>query len=179
MNNVFVLLENRKMTIYELDERESWEIGRSSKDNEPDIKLYSPLVSRRHGKLQMIDGFWFYLDYNKKNGTLYNDNHIYAGLNGRLRPVMLEDGDRLVFGSRKKEGISDKTAWGLYISKNQIGETKIADTRGCNQVIFSDGQNTSSIEKPQAGTVVKFQNGIGIYMGDITYLLGSIDIKTA
>ncbi len=179
MNSVFVLLENRKMSIYELNGKDSWEIGRPSSDNEPDIKLYAPSVSRKHGKLQMTDGIWFYLDYNKKNGTLYNSRHIDAGINGRIRPVILEDGDVLQFGCRKNEGITDRTTWGMYLTKDYDGITRVEDTKGKNRYTFSDGQNTSTIENPQTGTVIKMQNGLGICMGDTVYLLGTIELKTA
>ena len=32
--------------------------------------------SRKHGRFENMDGIWFYLDNNGKNGTVYNDKHI-------------------------------------------------------------------------------------------------------
>lgn len=93
-----IIIENGQLTSYMLDDKNVWEVGRPSKENIPDIKLHSTTVSRRHGKFQNLDGEWFYLDYNGKNGTVYNQKHIKPGINGRVRPVMLKDGDLFVFG---------------------------------------------------------------------------------
>ena len=89
--NNLIIIENGQLTSYMLDNKNVWEVGRPSKENIPDIKLHSATVSRRHGKFQKLDGEWFYLDYNGKNGTVYNQKHIKPGINGRVRPVMLKD----------------------------------------------------------------------------------------
>ena len=96
--NSLIIIEKGQLTAYTLDDRNVWEIGRPSKGNIPDIKLHSTTVSRKHGKFQNMDGVWFYVDYNGKNGTVYNQKHINPGINGRMKPVMLYDGDILVFG---------------------------------------------------------------------------------
>ncbi|MCM1186519.1 MAG: FHA domain-containing protein [Lachnoclostridium sp.] len=109
--NNFIVIENGQLTVYPLDDKIAWEIGRVSKENRPDIILHSTTVSRKHGRFQNVDGVWFYLDYNGKNGTVYNQKHITSGLNGRVKPVVLKDGDVFVFGG---------TVWGLYITREWI-----------------------------------------------------------
>ena len=48
--NVLTLLENGQLKTYLLDDQLSWEVGRESINSNPDIKLRSTTVSRRHGK---------------------------------------------------------------------------------------------------------------------------------
>ena len=54
IENNLILIENGQIFSYVLDNKNSWEIGRPSKDNIPDIKLHSATVSRKHGKFQNI-----------------------------------------------------------------------------------------------------------------------------
>ena len=114
--NNLIIIENGQLTSYMLDNKNVWEVGRPSKENIPDIKLHSATVSRRHGKFQNLDGEWFYLDYNGKNGTVYNQKHIKPGINGRVRPVMLKDGDLFVFGGGEQQVLNYKTILGLFLN---------------------------------------------------------------
>ena len=98
MRNVLVVSENGRQQTVELDARNIWEVGRPYKDNSPDIKLYTTTVSRKHGSFQNIDGIWFYIDNHRRNGTAYNGRLIDVGINGRVKPVILKDGDELIFG---------------------------------------------------------------------------------
>lgn len=114
-NNVLIVSENGQKQVYDLDDRAYWEVGRPFGDNNPDIKLNVSTVSRKHGSFQNIDGIWFYLDKNKKNGTAYNGRRITAGINGRIKPIMLKDGDELVFGCGSRGVKNEKTATAKYI----------------------------------------------------------------
>ena len=67
--NSLVVIENGQLTTYSLDDRVTWEVGRPSKENIPDIKLHSATVSRQHGRFQNMDGIWFYVDRMGKNGN--------------------------------------------------------------------------------------------------------------
>ena len=49
--NTLIVIEKGLLTTYDLDERESWMVGRVSGTNQPDIALNSPTVSRKHGQL--------------------------------------------------------------------------------------------------------------------------------
>lgn len=73
--NNLVIIESGQLIEYALDDKNIWEIGRPTKGNIPDIKLYSTTVSRKHGKFENMEGIWFYIDYNGKNGTFYNHKH--------------------------------------------------------------------------------------------------------
>ena len=76
MKNHLIVIENGKLQNYPLDNKLLWEIGRPSKENHPDIRMYSATVSRKHGKFVNRDGCWFYVDGYGKNGTVYNGKHI-------------------------------------------------------------------------------------------------------
>ena len=78
MNNLIVI-ENGMLSTYQLDDKNVWEVGRTCKDNVPDIKFHSSTVSRKHGRFQNMDGVWFYIDGNGKNGTVYNDKKNQKG----------------------------------------------------------------------------------------------------
>lgn len=114
-NNLLIVSENERTHVYDLDTRSKWEVGRPYKEIDPDIKFYGKSVSRKHGRLQNIDGFWFYLDTNRKNGTRYNGKLIEPGINGRIKPVMLEDGDILEFGCGEKCSDGSKPAVAKYV----------------------------------------------------------------
>ena len=120
-SNLLIVSENERTQVYDLDTRNTWEVGRPYKEIDPDIMFYGKSVSRKHGRLQNIDGFWFYLDNNRKNGTRYNGRKIEPGINGRIKPVMLEDGDVLEFGGGDHDGDGSKTATAKYVV-NQIND---------------------------------------------------------
>ena len=177
MNNVLVVLEDSKMNIYQMDEKTVWEVGRPHKDITPDIGLLSSTVSRKHGKFESIDGIWFYLDNNKKNGTSYNNKRIGTGISGRVKPILLNDGDTLIFGGGQNPHIGANTAWALYLKDGFDGSCRFTDTKGNDGVTFSDGEETVSLKHPEVGTVIKKNKGVAIYMGDVTYLMGSMEAK--
>lgn len=176
MNNKLIVIENGKINVYSLDDKLMWKLGRPTKDNQPDIRLYSTTVSRDHGIYQNMDGIWFYVDKNGKNGTVYNKKHIDAGINGRIKPIMLKDGDVFIFGGGEKEVISSKTIWAAFFTKGCDENWRISDTKGLEKIIFTDGIKSTIYEKPSKGTIVRHDNGTAIYMGDITYLSGDISV---
>lgn len=174
--NNLVVIENGILTTYQLDNKTEWEVGRPSKENIPDIKLHSTTVSRKHGKFQNMDGIWFYLDYNGKNGTVYNNRHINAGLNGRVKPVMLSDGDVFVFGGGEEAIINCKTIWAMYLDRDLGDSWRVIDSKGIETVVFCDESGRTTMLKPEKGTVVERDYGMAIYMGDITYAIGKIEV---
>ena len=48
-------------------------IGRSSEQSTCDIKISSPIVSRSHGEIIVVNGEHHYRDLNSTNGTYVND----------------------------------------------------------------------------------------------------------
>ena len=174
--NNLIIIENGQLTSYMLDDKNVWEVGRPSKENIPDIKLHSATVSRRHGKFQNLDGEWFYLDYNGKNGTVYNQKHIKPGINGRVRPVMLKDGDRFVFGGGEQQVLNYKTILGLFLTKVYGEDWRVVDSKGYSTLRFLTGEDMETVNSPEKGTVIEKEKGIAIYMGDVTYLAGDIEM---
>lgn len=174
--NNLVLIENGQIFSYALDDRNSWEIGRPSRNNIPDIKLHSTTVSRKHGKFQNMDGVWFYLDYKGKNGTIYNHKQLSAGINGRIKPVMLNDGDTFVFGGGEEEVINSKTIWALYITKGFDEPWRVVDSKEYRRIQFVSNEESILMEAPKKGFVIEKETGLAIYMGDLTYLIGDIEL---
>lgn len=174
--NIFIIIENGQLTLYPLDDKNAWEIGRPSKGNHPDIQLHSTTVSRKHGKFQNVDGVWFYLDYNGKNGTRYNQKPVNPGFGGRVKPVALNDGDVFIFGGGEEAVINRKTVWGLYITKDFGEFWRIVDSKGYSQIQFLTGNQTTTLNRPDKGTVIEKDSGIAIYMGDLTYLTGDMEV---
>jgi pSer/pThr/pTyr-binding forkhead associated (FHA) protein len=174
LNNNLIVIENGQLNTYMLDDKLVWEIGRPSVDNQPDIKLYSSTVSRKHGVFRNIDGIWFYIDNNGKNGTVYNDKHICSGLNGRVKPVMLSDGDIFVFGGGDKAVINYKTVWAMFSTRYYEGRWRVIDTKNKTSFEFISGDKNTRFENPAKGMVVSAEDGIAIYMGDVTYAIGNM-----
>lgn len=179
INNSLIVIENGQIRTCLLDDKRKWSIGRPSKDSKPDIKLYSSTVSRNHGSFVNTDGIWFYVDGNGKNGTVYNKKRITTGLNGRIKPVILSDGDVLVFGGGEQEVINSATVWTMFTKRELDTLWQVVDTKGYEEISFLDGHKEIVYRKPDKGTVVNMENGLAIYMGDITYLSGNISVKGA
>ena len=176
IKNNLVIIENGQLSIYNLDEKQTWEVGRPAGEKRPDISLHSTTVSRSHGRFQNMDGIWFYLDLNGKNGTVYNNKRIKAGIKGRVKPMILKDGDVFVFGGGEEAIINSKTVWAMFVTR-EYGGWRVADTKGYKEVSFVGAERTVCYDNPPKGTVVKLEEGLGIYMGDITYLCGSIEVS--
>lgn len=174
--NRLIVIENGQLISYELDNKLVWEVGRPSKDNIPDIKLHSLTVSRKHGRFQNIDGMWFYLDNNGKNGTVYNGKHVTSGIRGRIKPISLKNGDVLIFGGGEEASINCKTIWAMYSERDFSERWRVEDTKGIDKLLFNDGEDRTKLIHPKKGTVVEKDGGIAIYMGDVTYLTGSISV---
>jgi hypothetical protein len=119
---------------------------------------------------------WFYLDGNGKNGTVYNNKHISAGINGRIKPIMLNDGDVFIFGGGEEAVINYKTIWAMFEANGRDERWRVVDTKGMSSLSFSCGDDIVKYECPAKGTVVKNNNGTAIYMGDLTYLSGDMSI---
>lgn len=174
--NSLIVIENGQLTTYSLDDRVMWKVGRPSKENMPDIKLHSATVSRQHGCFQNMDGIWFYVDRMGKNGTVYNGRHITSGIGGRVKPITMSDGDILIFGGGEKPVINSKTIWAMFLEHTFNERWRVEDTKGLRKLTFTDGNQSTVYEEPEKGTVVEKENGIAIYMGDITYLVGDIAV---
>lgn len=91
-----VILEGGNVRTIPLKVKPQWTLGRRTPDNQPDVSLYSPIVSRQHGMFTNYEGQWYFTDNpNSLNGTFYNGEKIKAPMNGKQKLVMLNDGDML------------------------------------------------------------------------------------
>ncbi|MBR1854214.1 MAG: FHA domain-containing protein [Lachnospiraceae bacterium] len=176
IGNQLIVIENGQLSTYMLDDRLVWEVGRASKDNMPDIRLYAETVSRRHGKFENMNGIWFYVDHKGKNGTVYRGKHIQTGVGGRTKPIMLKDRDVFIFGGGETAVINYKTVWAMFVTHGSDERWRVADTKGSSLITFTDGVTTVTKEKTDKGTVIDLDHGMAIYMGDITYLAGDITL---
>ena len=174
--NSLVVIENGQLTSYSLDDKVTWEVGRPSKENIPDIKLHSTTVSRQHGRFQNIDGMWFYVDKKAKNGTVYNGKHVTPGIRGRVKPITLNNGDVLIFGGGEGAVINSKTIWAMFSERRFDERWRVEDTKGLSRLSFTDGNQSTVLANPVKGTIIEKEDGIAIYMGDITYLVGDIAV---
>lgn len=76
-------------------------IGRATEQSNCDIRICSPIVSRTHGEIAMINGEYHYRDLNSTNGTYINN--VLIGQNSAVnkQAAVLKDGDVLGFDIRK------------------------------------------------------------------------------
>lgn len=174
MKNHLIVIENGKLQNYPLDNKLLWEIGRPSKENHPDIRMYSATVSRKHGKFVNRDGCWFYVDGYGKNGTVYNGKHIETGRSGRVKPILLSSGDIFFFGGGREAIFSPQTIWARFSTDSYSDTIQVEDTMDEDLLVFMDGEKQIRLERPEKGTVVEGESGMGIYMGDMTYLIGDM-----
>lgn len=174
--NSLIVIENGQLTTYSLDDRVEWKVGRASKENIPDIILHSSTVSRQHGCFKNMDGIWFYVDGNGKNGTVYNGKYVTPGIRGRVKPITMNNGDILIFGGDKEPVINSKTVWTMFSERITEERWRTECTKELNKIMFTDGKQSTVYEKPAKGTVVEKENGMAIYMGDITYLAGDMSV---
>lgn len=177
MSNRLIVIEKGVLSTYLLDDKIAWEVGRNSKENKPDIAVYSPTVSRRHGKFQNIDGVWFYIDNKSKNGTIYNDKLLTADRRGRIKPVLIEDGDTFIFGGGENPVVNSKTIWAMFTTSQIESEWRVVDTKGCSNIKICSEFDETAMSNPSKGTVVRKDDGIVIYMGDITYAMGEVSVR--
>ncbi|MBR1471147.1 MAG: FHA domain-containing protein [Lachnospiraceae bacterium] len=174
--NSLVVIENGRLSVYCLDDQLTWEVGRLSKGNRPDIQMCSTTVSRKHGCFQNLDGTWFYVDHKGRNGTICNGRRVTFGISGRTKPVNLHHGDVLIFGGGEEAVINSKTVWTVFLEKRIEAPWRTENTKGLRHLTFSNNMESVSLADPEKGIVIEKQDGIAIYMGDITYLAGNMEV---
>lgn len=177
IENYLIIIEKGVLTTYCLDNRLVWEMGRGTKENIPDIRLNCATVSRKHGRFQNMDGIWYYVDGYGKNGTTRNGIYLEPGLRGRVKPIELEPGDRFIFGSGKTNIINDNSVWGMYINTCVEGDWKVVNTDNREVINIIDKDKIIPMINSTKGTVYNSDNGMAIYMGEVTYLYGDFDIQ--
>ena len=173
--NYLIVIENGQLTTYTLNDRNMWSIGRPSNGNMPDIRFYSSTVSRKHGELKNMDGIWFYLDFNGKNGTIYNGKHINTGRNGKIKPTMLNNGDVLIFGGGETAVINYKTVWAMFYAGKLEGQWKTIETDMYSKIMIRGDEGAIEVTRDDKGRVVMNEKGIAIYMDELMFVFGDVE----
>ena len=150
MENNLIVIENGQLNIYLLDNQVVWEVGRMSKEHTPDIPMHATTISRRHGRFQNMDGIWFYMDENPKNGTIRNQKKLSSGLHGRVKP--------------------------FFRTRYYDAPWRAMDSRGCSKFLIVDGATRTKLADPEPGSVVECEHGMVIYMGALTYVIGPLKV---
>ena len=177
MTHTLLIFENDTIRSIAFDEKDSWEVGRPTKDNHPDIALNSPTISRHQGRFLKQDMFFFYGDHAAKNATYRNDALLKPGLGGKIKPVMLEPGDQLIFGGSSSTGHGAHAIVTLFIDRPVIEETwRIYETEPYHEFVFSYGKESKTKKDPKGTKVVQLHEGFAIIMGNKTYMNGKIDL---
>lgn len=137
--NYLIIVENRHCTKLQLNDWETYYLGREQTPNKS-IVLSSTLVSRKHARLFMVDGMWFYCDTGNLNGTWYRGEKISAGLGGRRHPVMLRNGDVLQIGE-----INDPDrVWMLFITQN-LNNLNYVAFPGTDRISIGSAENNTLV----------------------------------
>lgn len=89
-------------------------LGRSADRSVCDIRIDSPIVSRVHGEIAMIDGQYYYKDLNSTNGTYVNRVLIGQNSAEKKQAVPLKDGDVLCFDVRCDGKSSPNRVFALF-----------------------------------------------------------------
>lgn len=189
IKNNFIVIDNGRLSMYALDDKPIWKVGRPTNENKPDIKMYADTISREHGVIENIEGSWFYKDKRSANGTVLiridsaeklkraNDRASRnAPKNCRGRRIDMRDGDIFIFGGGNSP-IDGKTVWAMYVAGIIDVNWKVVKTENAERLEFEDGNVKERYIRPDVGTVVRMSHGLAIYMGDITYVSGDIEVE--
>ena len=179
MNNIsnsLVIISNGQFQLCNLDQKPVWELGRIAANNIPDIAVNCPTVSRMHGKFHVMNGYWFYVDNTGTNGTVYNGKKVRNGYGGRKKPVMLEHGDVLVLGGSSEKFALENTVYILYTNTPWVGNWRVCNTPGLRSIRVATNSEQFVVSQLKLGQVIDTSEGLAIYMGDVTYVSGNVQI---
>ncbi|MBR1628790.1 MAG: FHA domain-containing protein [Lachnospiraceae bacterium] len=113
----YLLVVNaKKAKSYALEGKNSFLLGRRTRNSNPDICLNSPYVSRSHGKLVRTKEGWCYQEMGSKNGTWLNKRKIAREANGEFSPIPLRPGNILCI-QNTGGGSSEDNVWMLFTDR--------------------------------------------------------------
>lgn len=160
-----VILEMEQIRSCALDVRMQWTIGRSCPGNSPDIPLQSPIAGRKHGELLCMDGQWFYVDGGSINGTFHNSKKVEKGLNGKKRPILLQNGDILRIDYSNLNTPDSRGVWMMFTTDTVDGAWQVYSLKSkTNTIIGRDSEVCDIVLNP---------GYISAQHAKITYLNGS------
>lgn len=120
-----IVLENGIIRKFLLEEKQQWDIGRTTPDIKKDISLESKIASRNHGKIQNINGSWYYIELGSLNGTYLNGKKIQTTANKVSNPIQLNNGDVLRINSKELNRLDNNGVWMLFSTETIGNEWKI------------------------------------------------------
>lgn len=176
-NKYLIIIENGEIRTVCLESRPNWTFGRISRTVEPDIGVNVKTVSREQGRFEYNDGIWFYIDSHSLNPTYLNYKKIMGGMAGRANPVMLNDGDVLIFGSGDSPAINKNTVWVLYTDKYNGREWEKVNTVGMHNLIISNGSGKAVIDPGRVGTVERAGSGMIINLGSFVFMTKDLTVS--
>ena len=116
-----LVLESNEVCSYILSSNKRWTLGRQTSENKPDIPLKSRIASRSHGEFFNIDSQWFYCDKGSLNGSFHNGKKIATGINGRVNPILLNNGDVLRIDYEDLETPDSRGIWIAVVNGSVSG----------------------------------------------------------
>ena len=120
-------------------------IGRKTPENEPDIAIDSPIVSRQHGEITVIDGEYYYVDFNSLNGTYINGKRLAMRDDNCTYAWKLNDGD-VIRIDKKTLATPHKDAVTMIFTRSNDGMFKWNRINIMPETVFPIGRgNVNSI----------------------------------
>lgn len=103
---IIVVYPNGEIDNIKLQSKKMY-LGRFSENSNCQLLIKSSLVSSAHGRFELFDNQYFYIDQKNTNGTYLNNMMISKPSNSVSKPMKLKDGDILSIGDfSNKERIS-------------------------------------------------------------------------
>lgn len=166
-----VVLEGKRLRIYDLDTKTDWSLGRDSMSGsvQPDIPFESTLISLEHSWVRLIGGKWYYVENpDNSNGTLYNGAPIARPRPGHKTGVLLQNGDILRIENVNPLYANSQSVMMLYSAVPITGKWKTLDLTGTAVTIGRDPNCTIVESLPYIATkhaAITYQHG-GYYLSD-------------
>ena len=161
--NNLVVIADKEITVYFLDDKLEWTIGSSDQENEVDIVFDMRQEKEQFGLLRNVDGFWFYQNTTDKTRIILNGLCIPNKQRNKL--IMLNDGD--IFQVEYKVKMESKEVCAVYLMNH-----------------YPDGWHTintydafhKSLDKDEKmyPEVVRDKDGVAIYMESYVCVSGEI-----
>lgn len=166
----------RESNIKGIDVSERMLIGRQTAQNNVDINLDAPFISRKHGEIGKDDRGYYYIDTGSTNGTYHNGKKIAPH-----SKAYLSDGDVLhIFGSKSDtdnefaalvfstDYPSEWTCEEILLS-SEIAEINIGRT-GAKNILISDNTvsaNHASFFAAKSGwAIIDHKSTNGVYLNN-------------